>query len=271
MYGTDLTNEIKVDNNMKTFKSDLSKDFDRVELYIFADEHIGDPHSNIAYLKERINYVKDTPNCFAILDGDIINNATKTTIGDVYNQKVPPDSQIAMATELFNPIKDKILCITLGNHESHTFKREGIDPMLVIANNLGVTDKYSDTGAYIFLRFGDTGTRHRKQLYTIYVTHGSGSGRKEGSKAIRLADLASITDADIYIHGHTHLPFAMKLDFFKVTENNTSVKPTTKLFVNSSGNLTYGGYGEILSCKPACIDKPTIILEGSKKKMIAIV
>ena len=30
------------------------------------------------------------------------------------------------------------------------------------------------------------------------------------AKAIRLADMASIVDADIYIHSHTHLPMIMK-------------------------------------------------------------
>ena len=44
--------------------------------------------------------------------------------------------------------------------------------------------------------------RLRQMCYTIYTTHGRGGGRKEGAKAIRLADMASIVDADIYIHSH---------------------------------------------------------------------
>ena len=70
---------------------------------------------------------------------------------------------------------------------------------------LGMPEKYSPTTALLFIRFGKNGNRtpHRPWLYTAYVTHGSGGGRKEGGKVNRLADLASIVDADIYIHAHT--------------------------------------------------------------------
>ena len=43
---------------MRNVKIDLSKDIEDLDIYIFADEHIGDPHSNIDYLKKRIEYVK---------------------------------------------------------------------------------------------------------------------------------------------------------------------------------------------------------------------
>jgi hypothetical protein len=126
-------------------------------------------------------------------------------------------------------------------------------------------NRYSPESILLFLRFGNNSKRNRKQLYTFYVTHGSGGGRKEGAKAIRLADLACICDADIYLHAHTHLPMIFKEDYVRVNESNSSSGMVTKLFVNTSGNLNYGGYGEVIGCKPASVDKPVIHLCGSKR------
>lgn len=256
---------------MKSIKIDLDSNINDLELYIFSDEHIGDANSDIQGLKNRIEYVRTHENCYAILNGDIIDNATKTSVSDIYSQTMNPQSQVDMAVELFEPIKDKILCSTLGNHEARTYKKEGIDPMAEICKRLGIHNRYSTTACLLFIRFGSNiNHKSRKMCYTGYVTHGSGGGRKEGAKAIRLADLAAIVDFDFVVMGHTHLPLTMKIDSYRVCQSASTAYPITKLFVNSSANLNYGGYGETLGCKPACKDKPVIHLNGHKRDMKAI-
>jgi hypothetical protein len=116
------------------------------------------------------------------------------------------------------------------------------------------------------VRFGWDKVHQRKQCYVIYANHGSGGGRKEGAKAIRLADMASIVDADVYIHSHTHLPMIMKQGFYRVSPQNSMVCNVTKLFVNTSSTLDYGGYGEIFEYKPNSKDTPIIYLDGTRKK-----
>lgn len=252
---------------MKVIKIDLPRELPTVELHTFADEHLGDEHSDIKRLLARIEYVKNTPNAYCILNGDIIDNATKTSIGDTYAQVFNPMEQLAKAVEIFEPIRDKILCITHGNHENRTYKKEGINLSCLIAKQLGLEDKYTPTSAVIFIRFGEGGTttRYRKACYTIYVLHGSGGGRKEGAKAIRLADMASIIDTDIYIHSHTHLPLIMKQAFHRIDTANSAVALVDKLFVNTAANLKYGGYGEAGEFKPTSKDTPVIYLSGTKK------
>ena len=252
---------------MKIIKIDLPRELESVELHVFADEHIGDAHSDVKRVIERIEYVKNTPNAYCILNGDILDNATKTSIGDTYTQVFNPMEQLARAAELFDPIKDKILCITHGNHENRTYKKEGINLSRLIADQLGLGDRYTPTSALIFVRFGGGGhaTRYRKTCYTIYTLHGSGGGRKEGAKAIRLADMASIIDADIYIHSHTHLPMIMKQAYHRVSWSNSSVALVDKLFVNTASNLDYGGYGEAAEFKPTSKETPVIYLSGKEK------
>ena len=263
---------------MKVIKIDLPRELEVVELHTFADEHIGDEHSDIKRVMERIEYVKNTPHAYCIMNGDILDNATKTSIGDTYTQVFNPMEQLAKAVELFSPIKDKILCITHGNHENRTYKKEGINLSRLIADQLGLADRYTPTSAVLFIRLGESskgfretnGSGKRRQIcYTLYALHGSGGGRKEGAKAIRLADMASIIDADIYIHSHTHLPMIMKQAYHRIDPRNSTVALVTKLFVNTAANLTYGGYGEAQEFKPSSTDTPVIYLSGTNKSFEA--
>ena len=263
---------------MKTIKIDLPRELDLVELHTFAHEHLGDEHSDEKRLLQRIERVKNDPFAYCILNGDIIDNATRTSIGDTYTQEYSPMEQLQRAVELFGPIKDKILCITHGNHENRTYKKEGIDISSLIAKQLGLSSRYSPTSAALFIRFGEEAKKrketngsgkYRKICYTVYVLHGSGGGRKEGAKAIRLADMASIIDTDIYIHSHTHLPMIMKQSFHRIDTKNSTVTLVNKLFVNTAANLNYGGYGEAAAFKPSSKDTPVIYLNGSTKSFEA--
>lgn len=263
---------------MKVIKVDLPRELSSIEIHTFADEHIGDEHSDIKRVMDRIEYIKNTPNAYCVMNGDIMDNATKTSIGDTYTQVFNPMEQLAKAVELFSPIKDKILCITHGNHENRTYKKEGINLSRLIATQLGLADRYTPTSAILFLRVGENargwretnGSGNLRQIcYTFYVLHGSGGGRKEGAKAIRLADMASIIDCDIYIHSHTHLPMIMKQAYHRVDARNNGVSLVDKLFVNTAANLNYGGYGEAQAFKPSSKDTPVIYLSGTKKEFTA--
>lgn len=263
---------------MKAIKIDLSEELQSIQIQIFGDEHIGDEHCDLNRLKERIAYVANTENAYCVLNGDVIDNATKTSIGDTYAAELNPMEQLKTAVELFEPIKDKILAITHGNHEARTYRKEGIDLSYLLASQLGLRERYTPTSALLFIRLGKESkcrkmtsdkNKVRPICYTVYMLHGSGGGRKEGAKAIRLADMASIVDADIYIHNHTHLPMVMKQAFYRTDTRNSTFAVVDKLFVNGAANLNYGGYGEAQEFKPASKQSPVIYLNGRKKEMCA--
>ena len=86
---------------MKVIKIDLPSEIKELELHIFADEHIGDEHCDMKRLLERIEYVKNTENAYCIMNGDILDNATKTSIGllelkkaDIIEQCINPQNFI---------------------------------------------------------------------------------------------------------------------------------------------------------------------------------
>ena len=255
---------------MKTVKVALG-DFPSIEIHTLSDWHIGDRACDEESIKEELEYIRNTDNCFAICNGDLMNNATKASVSDCYSEEIPPMEQLQRLVDMLEPIKDKLLIITQGNHEARTFRADGIDLTALLAKQLGIYDRYVREGGVLFLRFGKSSakTHNRPVSYSLYCCHGSGGGRKEGAKAIRLADMASIVDCDIYLHSHTHLPMVMKEDFFRVNMSNSSVAQVEKLFVNSSAKLGYGGYGQTYEFKPSNTTSPIIYLEGRKKRCSA--
>lgn len=256
---------------MKTIKIYLPKELKNIEIHTFSDWHIGDKACDIESIKEQIAYIKDNPNAYVICNGDLMNNATKNSVSDCYAEVIPPMEQLQKLQQLLEPIKDKILMFTQGNHEARTYRSDGIDLTALIAKQLGLYDRYVREGGVLFLRVGETNQHaHGRQVcYTIYCTHGSGGGRKEGAKAIRLADMASIVDTDIYIHSHTHLPMVMKQNFYRIDTKNSAVAEICKLFVNTSAQLKYGGYGQTYEFKPSNTTSPIIYLGGTKKEFAA--
>lgn len=256
---------------MKAIKCDLPF-AEKIELHPMADLHIGDLMSDYKLIMERIEHIKNTPNAFCILGGDLMDTAIASSIGDTYGANLQPMEQMKQCVKIFEPIKDKILCVLSGNHENRVYKADGIDLTALMCSQLGIADRYSATTALLFIRFGKgagDGHKSRPQLYTCYVTHGSGGGKKEGGKVNRLADLASIVDADIYIHAHTHLPLVFKNSFFRPHRSNSSVEVVDKLFVNTAAALNYGGYGDKAGFKPASKRSPVIYLDGTRHDMWA--
>ena len=257
---------------MQAVKAELPREFDTIKIQIGADWHIGDAFCKMDEVMEQINDVKNNLNSYIILNGDLMNNATKTSVSDCYAEQITPMKQLERAVELLSPIKDKILLMTSGNHEDRTWRNDGVDLAGLIARELDIYDKYTKTSAVLFVSVGNGNPHdHNRQIkYSIYVNHGSGGGRKEGAKAIRLADMASIVDTDIYIHSHTHLPMLMRESYFRVNRGADTVSEVDKLFINTASKLKYGGYSSKYEYKPNSTKMPVLYLSGTKKEMEAV-
>lgn len=260
---------------MHCVRIDRPNDWLIANVYVLADLHIGDPHADNRIIARRVEQIARDPQALCILNGDLLNTALRNSVSDVYGEVATPMQQIDEACGLLLPIKDKIIGVTTGNHEARTYKSDGIDMTRLICRQIGVEQYYHPDGVLMFVRFGRRNgrgrhtTQNQAQWYSIYATHGSGGGRKEGAKAIRLADMAAIVDADVYIHGHTHLPMVFKQAFYRVSTQQCSAQLVDKLFVNSGAALNYGGYGQSQEYKPASLATPVIQLEAWHKNATA--
>ena len=258
---------------MKAIRADLPTDIESAELLVMADYHYADPHSDHDAIKRDIEYVATHDNAYCVLAGDLMDCALKSSLGDVY-VNLSPMEELTALMDMFEPIAHKCVGIVGGNHEARHYKTNGVDMTRLLARQLRIENKYSPDTALIFLRVGrdqDHKNHHRPVLYTIYLTHGTGGGRKEGGKIQRLVDLSNIVDSDIYIVGHTHLPASLKAAYARPCAANNSITYCTKLFVNSAAKLNYGGYGDIGGYRPNAKDTPRIILSGTEKQMYALI
>ena len=263
---------------MYSIKADRPLDWPFCNVYVLADLHIGDPLCDMSEVRVRIDQIKSDEHGVCILNGDLMNTATKTSVSDVYSEKLSISEQVKTVTNLIIPIKDKIIGCTIGNHENRIYKNDGIDTMRFIMRDIGREDCYCPEGVLIFLRFGKKrgheqhGNKSRKeQYYTLYACHGSGGGgRRVGGKANRLDDLADIVEADVYIRSHTHQNLAFTEDYYRTNINKNQAVKVTRLFVSTAASLDYGGYGQVAEFRPTSMANPVIHLEAERKRASVI-
>ena len=78
---------------MKVIKRDLGEKFKNIKILALSDFHIGDQLCNLKLIRSVLEEVKNSDNTFVILNGDLMNNATKTSVSDVYNEELTPMEQ----------------------------------------------------------------------------------------------------------------------------------------------------------------------------------
>ena len=246
----------------------FDRDIERLEILVLADLHIGDRQSDVRLVQSLVDSVRDTPERYCILAGDLMNNALIGSKSDVYTAPMSPTEQMQYAVKLLAPISDKILAVVPGNHEERTTRNAGFDLTLAICAELGIPSVYRENSALLILSLGH-GANSCPVPYTIYVNHGRGGGRRPGGKINALQDYGNIIDADIYVVGHTHMPASFKDQIFRIAPHKGTAHLRERLFVNTASALRYGGYGERLGYQPASNSYPIIILDGLQKRMTA--
>lgn len=253
---------------MKSIKVELPNTGD-IEIIPMFDLHIGSKKCDYKLIKETIADVANSGYKYIVIGGDLINNSTKTSVGDVYSDPLSPQEQMKEVISMFEPVKDKILCVTSGNHERRTYKQDGIDLMEWFCFQLGISDRYDYCACVLFLEFGTkNSTTKRRRHYSMYLTHGDGNGgRTVGSKANGLERRGDIISADIVITGHTHQAMTFVRKFYKIDEQNKIVTDCEQTFVNAGSWLDYEEYAEINGLRPSAKKNPTIYLGGIKKEV----
>ncbi len=251
---------------MKKITADLRGLSGDVQLVPLADLHMGDPLSRAKLINQWIERIRTTDGMYCVLAGDLMDTATKTSIGDTYSAVLTPMEQLAQCVKIFQPLADagKILAVVGGNHEERISKTEGVDMTQILCNQLGIGDLYSPTSALLLIKTAASqiaGHRNSSVTYSVYINHGNGGGKRPGSKINALQDYALIVDADIYIVGHTHLPAAFKMSYFRLTGGNARLIQAEKTFVNTASALAYGGYGDRKGFAPASNSYPVIRLK----------
>lgn len=117
---------------------------------------------------------------------------------------------IEEVAQLLRPIARNILYILEGNHEDKLRRMNDISPTIGLLHELRKYNSgikgglFSTYFALFFRRFSRRGERLASRVVVLYLTHGFGGGRTEGTAVNRISELGHTHDADIIVAGHYH-------------------------------------------------------------------
>lgn len=216
-----------------------------VVIHPIADLHYGAAEFNEARWARFVESVADKPNHYFVIVGDLINNATRCSVSDIYRETCSPSTQKRWIAEQLKPIKDKILCGVGGNHERRSLKDVDDSPMYDVFAKLDIEDRFREDVAFVIFRIGSDNSVNGKYrpTYTMCVTHGAGNGMYIGSSANRAERFGmAIDNLDILVTGHTHKPLTYPAAKLKIDTQNKQILQTQFTVVTATSWLDYGGY-----------------------------
>lgn len=250
---------------MKVIRKTLPKEIEKLTIIPISDVHIGDKQADLKAFKDTIDRIKNEPNTYTILNGDLCNVALKNSKSDVYSDDLTPMEQVLKVIEFLEPIKDKILVMSNGNHEDRITKETSIDVLQLVAKQLRIEQVYSPSWWYLYLGFGES-NKHKNVLYTITGYHGSGNGNTTGAKANRAKKMSQVVLADIYIMSHVHEPINTKGVIYVPDYQHRSIVKKEMYYSISNSYVEYeGSYAERMGLIPSNNGTSEIELDGHKK------
>ena len=181
---------------MDIIQVDLPQDFETVELYCLSDLHVGTRYTDYKKFEQFIEYIKQQPNRYVIYAGDNMDNATQFSAASTFDNNTTPSEQKKYLKEKLERIADRILCIVPGNHELKPNRYTDLCLVETLAESLGIHDKYGADGAYLKITFGKRASNNKRQCYTVYTVHGSGSAKGSGGvmEALRFSWTPELED-----------------------------------------------------------------------------
>lgn len=251
---------------MKDISVVLPQSTTNIEIIMLGDIHRGSRQFDEKMFLETINYIKNTPNCYTIINGDAIDNAIKGSKSNCHLATESPQESVNWLIDTLRPIAElnKILAIGPGNHEERTERETGNDPMWWVARCLGIEDRYFDGIFILYISMGKNRNRIGKyHTFTIVGGHGTGGGGTPQSMAKKLQDLSQIVvNADVYVMGHLHQQMWVPKARYVVDARTKRHYYLDPLLVGGQAYLEFeGSYGERKMLSPSSKRIPIIMLQ----------
>lgn len=245
----------------------VEKEIPYSQFYVvpLADFHVGASACAIDVIRGYLDWIKNRDNAYTILNGDLMNCATKGSTPELYDDLTTPDEAYAMLRAMLMPIKDKILMITRGGHEGQIYRSVGHDYSAHLAYDLGDIPYRPDGGMVMVYAPRREGDRTRL-AFSFYATHGWGGARTIGAKVKKVEELAAAVDSDIYILSHDHTQNVHRFNQLTPTRRHDRhgtlrLVPHRRLLVNTGGFLKYDGYVSRKGYSPQDLGTPRIRCE----------
>ncbi len=253
------------DYNQQVVLKDL-RQFSKIYIVPLADWHEGARDADHTVSDGYRDWIKDNRDAFTILNGDMMNCATKDSSPDLFEDLITPDKAYEHLLKRLIPIKNKILMITRGGHEEQIFRRVGADYMARLAHDLGDIP-YMPDGGMIGIRLSKN---DHTCMFWGYATHGWGGARTIGAKVAKAEVLANIANVDFIVLSHDHTAAIHRLNVLDPPRAKIQFKRPMylniqrKLLINTGGFVSYRGYIQRKGYVPQDLGTPRIRLEYKK-------
>lgn len=181
-------------------------------LYAIGDMHADQKGFDDKKFKAYIKHIAEDEASVAIFVGDLLEGripGRKHFDIDIVrpdflgNLKQYVNHGLDVLEEYFKPLIDAgvPLILVSGNHDEY-LEEVGLTAGLV--QRLGGTASYLGGEGFVRIRTGNG--RKGGGLYTtsVYATHGTGGGKRAGSKVNAMQDYFQWVDADVVVAGHVH-------------------------------------------------------------------
>jgi len=206
-------------------------------LVLIGDVHLGNLHTREDTLRQLARRIKEEPNTYWAGLGDYCEFIGKSDprhdSDDWADWLFERDAlrDIARAEyerflRIMEGTGDKCLALIEGNHEAAIRKHSECDVYSAIVDGLKCKAGMLrlDHRGFLTWRF----RRKQGSTWTLrfYLTHGSNGGRRPGSTANRLEDLANQVDGvDLVIQGHTHKAMHLTPTKFRIGKDSSETVP----------------------------------------------
>jgi predicted phosphodiesterase len=246
------------------------------KLYFVGDLHVGAIECNLKAWEGFVARILAEESSYICLMGDLMNNATRSSVSNVFEDTMRPREQKRYLANALTPLRERILCAVSGNHEFRSGKDVDNDPTLDIMSKLDLEDLYRQNAAFVKICFGSRMKSHGGmeaplQTYVLCCTHGAGGGIYTGAAVNRNERFGMVLEGvDILAVGHTHKGTVSKPSKLVVDIHNNVIVQKSMTVVSSCSWLSYGGYAlrkMLLPSSAQDAEYPqTILLSGGRYK-----
>jgi hypothetical protein len=256
-------------NELQWFGRVLPAYWDDASVIVLSDLHYGNPYCSLKHFQRTVDFIDNTDNCVAFLNGDLLEAVTKSSKGDVYTQQLTPQQQRDDVIAILEPIADKIMGVTTGNHEQRIYNETGVDLSADIAKALKAP--YRPEGMLFKMSIGSGNERHPDRPYVFwgYITHGYGGARTRSAKAVKAERLSTMLHADWYAMSHDHVVNAAP-NVYLMPDNRGTVNrdgflsgkviAKREMLIKTNSYLKWGGYAEAGGFPPSDLATPLVQL-----------
>ena len=222
-----------------------------VKVWICGDVHVGAEGAQLEAWQRFLDMVEEDDDSYVLFVGDLMDNATRNSKGDLWTGMTPAES-MDYIERCLRPLaaKGKILAMLAGNHELRSAKDVDMDPLYNVAVRLGIEKLYRRDFAAVRVKMALT--KGCVRSYSMIAFHGAAD--------FRVRQMANNVEGfDAVITGHTHQPVTRIPAHLCMTQSGKVVMKEV-LQVTACSWCDYVGYGARGMYQPQTQSRPQCLV-----------